>query len=534
MDIILSLITLFGGLGIFLYGTNLTSEGLQKETATKMQQSLKKITANKYHAVLTGIVLTVFLQSSSATTVLLVSFVSASILTLSQALGIILGAAIGTTFTVQLIAFKITDYALFFVGIGACLKLFGNSERWKNIGLAILGFGFLFYGMALMSMAVLPLRNYPFFIDLLILLSEQPLLMLLVATIFTSIVQSSAATIALAMSLALQGAIPGEATIPIVFGANIGTTTTALISSLSSTREAKKVAIAHLIFKVVGVIIFLPFLNAFYNLNVMLTSDIPRQIANAHTIFNIVNTITFLPFTTQFAKLMDKIMPSVTEKKVVKHLDERVLDVPDLALTLAKNEVLHMGELVRKQIDNIPSALINKCIGTCNHMSAVEKDISILYKEISKYLTVTSQRNLTEEQSIESIRLLYTANDLEHLADIALSMGNLTYKMLKLDVDFHKDDWNELEQLQDLLENNFNKTIDAFKNMDIKSASEVIKSHPLALRLEKKLRLNHFQRMNNPSDKDVDASSVHMDLINSYVNMHNHLVTICQAIMGNI
>lgn len=536
MDVILSLITLFGGLGLFLYGTNLTSEGLQKETASKMNDFITKLTNNKYTAVLTGVLITVFLQSSSATTVLLVSFVSASLLTLSQALGIILGAAVGTTFTVQLIAFNVTDYALFFVGLGACLKLFATSERWKNIGLAVLGFGFLFYGMGLMADAMLPLRSYPLFLDILITLSEKPILMILVSTIFTSIVQSSAATIALAMSLSLQGSIPVEATLPIVFGANIGTTTTALISSLTSSREAKKVAIAHLIFKVTGVLIFLPFMSIFNHFNIMLTNDIARQIANAHTIFNIVNTLTFLPFTTHFARIMDKILPNLEkdQRMLVSHLDEKVIDVPELALKLAKNEVLHMSQLVNKQIKLIPKIINEKCLICIKKINNYEINLDYLHKEISKYLTTITQRNLTRTQSITGIKLLYIANDLEHLSDLSARMANLAHKMSNLHMDISPDDWKNLKDMHLLIEENFHKTMYAFQHSDLKLAAEVVKSHPKALRLEKSLRYCHFTKTNKISDRDVDISSIHLDLINHYLHIHNHLVSIAQAVMGNM
>jgi phosphate:Na+ symporter len=537
MEIVIIFVVLFGGLGLFLYGTYLTSEGLQKETASKMNQIMKRLTTNKYSAVFTGIIMTVFLQSSSATTVLLVSFVNASILSLAQALGIILGASIGTTFTVQLIAFKFTDYALFFVGLGAFLKLFGNSDRWKNIGQAILGFGFLFYGMALLAEAMLPLRSYLFFINTLITLSDNTILMLLVATVFTAIVQSSAATIALAMSLALQGAIPVEATLPIVFGANIGTTTTALISSLTASREAKKVAIAHLIFKIIGVVIFLPFLTAFHNFNVSLTSDIARQIANAHTIFNIVNTVTFLPFTKQFARFMDKLLPPVEEEvQIIKHLDERVMDVPDLALELAKNEIIHMSYLVQKQINLIPNIIRDKSIASNKLMIEKERNIDLLHKAINKYLINITQRNLTEAQSESEVRMLYIANDFEHLGDVAISMTKLANKMIRLNLQISKENWHEVEEMQSFINDNFLKIISALENNDVNLASEVIKSHPRALRLEKRLRYIHFSRMCSitETESELETSAVYLEIINNYLRINSHLVSIAQAIMGNI
>ncbi|MGF7185787.1 phosphate:Na+ symporter [Desulfitispora alkaliphila] len=535
MELTFILITLFGGLGLFIYGTHLTSEGLQKEAASKMQIVMAKLTDNRFTALITGIVITVLLQSSSATAVLLVSFVSAKLLSMNGALGVVLGAAIGTTFTVQLIAFKVTDYALFFVGAGAIARIFGRSDRAKNIGQAVLGFGFLFYGMAVMSDALLPLRNYEGFINILIALDERPILMLIVATLLTAVIQSSAAVIAIAMNLALQGVISLEAALPIVFGANIGTTSTALISSLASNMEAKKVAVVQVLFRVIGVILFMPFLLPFSDYMTTLSGDIARQIANAHTFFNIITALVLLPFTKVFANLINKLMPKDEEEEdVAKYLDRRVLEVPDLALDMAKSEIIHMGKLVERQIANIPPLIKTRNIEIVRDISDIERKVDFLHREISTYLTSVTQRNLSASQSEREVKLLYISNDLEHIGDIIIDTTKLTTKMSSKGVFLSPEVHEELNLMIDDITKNYQDALKSIIDDDVELASQVIKSNPKVQRLEKSLRFNHFIRQRGCENPNADLSSIHLDLINNLLRINTHSVSIAQAVMGNL
>ena len=243
MSAVMMLITLLGGLGLFLYGMNLTSEALQKVAAKRMKYILGQLTKSPLLGVLVGIMITFLLQSSSAATVLLVGFVSAGLMTLSNAMGVIMGSAIGTTLTVQLIAFRVTDYALLLVAAGSIMAVFSSNRYYRHLGQVLLGFGLLYYGMGVMSKAMIPLRDSEFFVDIVLHLTEHPIITILVSTIFTGIIQSSAATLALTMSLVIHGVVNFSAAIPIMLGANIGTTTTALISSLGARKEAKRVAL---------------------------------------------------------------------------------------------------------------------------------------------------------------------------------------------------------------------------------------------------------------------------------------------------
>ena len=348
---------LFGGLAIFIFGMEMMSEGMKKSAGSKMRAILAALTKNPVIGLFVGAFVTMVIQSSSATTVMLVSFVQAGLMSFAQTLGVILGADIGTTITAQLIAFKLTDYALLMIAVGFGFKIFAKTDNTRNIGEAILGFGILFYGMKLMSDVMKPLRTYPGFIDVMKEL-ENPLLGLLVGTVFTSLIQSSAASIGVVIVLAQQGLITLEAGIPIIFGANIGTCITAGLASIGTSREAKRVALAHVLFKVAGVMIFIFWIPGFAELirtlAVKFGSDIARQIANAHTIFNVSLAIIFIPFTNLFAGLIQRLLPGREEEAGIKfetwHLDESTISSPALAIDLARAEISLMARTLGRML----------------------------------------------------------------------------------------------------------------------------------------------------------------------------------------
>ncbi|GAW92372.1 Na/Pi cotransporter family protein [Calderihabitans maritimus] len=534
MEIATILIGLFGGLGIFIYGMNITSEGLQKVAAHRMKTVLGTLTNNPVSGVLVGIIITVLLQSSSATTVLLVGFVSASLMSLGQALGVMLGSAVGTTLTVQLIAFKVTDYALLLVGIGVAMGLFSRKQKYKHIGQAILGFGFVFYGMKVMASAVYPLRSYQAFVDILVGLSDNLFLALVVSAIFTAIIQGSAASIALIMTLTVQGVLALETAISMTLGANIGTTATGLLASIKSSREAKRVAVAHLIFKLAGALVFMPFLGPFKALVAMTSADAGRQIANSHTIFNVINMLLFLPFTARLADFMTWLIPDAEqEEKVAKFLDERVLDVPDLALEQTKNEILRMAKLVREEMLGEVMELLRtgdeKLIERINEM---EKTIDFLYSAVTRYLVSLAQQNLIKDQSEQEVKLLYICNDLEHLGDVIIAISRIARKMKQRGLQIPEEGWGELSAMYWQVVNNFSLAIEAFANDDKKTASDVIKARPETLRMEKSLRYSHFQRLTSDKRDFLEISAVYEDLINYMLQINHHSVSIAQAVMG--
>jgi len=535
MDLVEVIMVLAGGLGIFILGMQVTSDGLQNYAAYKMKKTLAALTENRVMGVIFGLLATVALQSSSATTVLLVGLVSASLMSFGQALGVLLGSAVGTTLTVQLIAFRVIDYALFLIAAGVGMRLLSKKSRVKNLGQAILGFGFIFYGMMLMTKAMEPLRDYPGFVDGLFFLSQYPILAILVTTLFTAIVQGSAASIALGIALAEQGLISLEMGVMMVYGANIGTTATAILASIASSREAKRVAFAHLGFKLGGVLLFLPFSAGFVAL-IQLTSGTPsHQIANAHTIFNIVIMLIFLPFIHHLAGIMYRLIPdAVDEEREAKYLDEQVLDVPELALRGAKNEILRMAKLIQGEM--LPLSiryLEEQGEDVLKKLKNKEKNLDFLFRATTRYLSQAAQRSLTEEQTETAFALIYVSNDLEHQGDVIINMTNVSIKMQQEGIELASEGWQEILSMYSKVGDNLDLAIKAFASEDQELAKKVIRSQPEIQKIEKSLRYYHCRRIQGPEVPVLD-SGLHLDIVNDLLRFNSHSVSIAQAVLGII
>ena len=366
---------LFGGLALFLYGMEQMSNGLKKTAGDHIRSILSALTNNRLMGLTVGAFVTMVIQSSSATTVMLVSFVQAQLMTFVQSLGVILGADIGTTITAQLIAFNLTDYALLMIAIGFGIRMFAKKDTGKHIGEVIMGFGILFFGMKLMSDAMKPLRTYVPFIELLEGL-ENPLYGLLVGAIFTALIQSSSAFTGLIIVLAQQGLLTLDAGIPLIFGANLGTCVTAGLASIGTSREAKRVALAHTMFKIGGILLFVLWIPTFAEIirNISptsnsigldkLASETPRQIANAHTLFNVSLAFIFLPFTMLFSKLILFILPrrkvEVGVVPVTWHLDDTAISTPALAIGLAQTEISRMAKISKRMLNAIIIPFVSK------------------------------------------------------------------------------------------------------------------------------------------------------------------------------
>jgi len=527
---------LAGGLALFLFGMHLISTGLQRAAAQQVQQFLGKVTQNRFYGMLAGLVVTIFLQTSAVTTVLLVGFVSAGLMSLGQALGVILGAAIGSTLTAQLIALRLSDYALWAVVVGLIPYLFARRLRWHHLGQAILGFGLIFYGAALMGTAIAPLNALPGFVAILESLAHHPGVMLLAATLFTGIVQASAATVVLAMTLAAQGVLALEPALAMVLGANLGTTATALISSIALSREAKRVAMAHFFFKLAGALAFLPFLGLYSYFARLTSPDISHQVANGHTLFNMINMAVFLPFTPLVGRLMTRILPDAPEEeKVAKYLDDSVLDIPELALTRATQELLRMAGIIKGEMfPRVMQPLAEREVELLEKICGLDNILDYLYRAIARYLARLNQGNLTDDQLLAQTRLLYIANDLEHIGDVTVEMAHQWRKIEASGVEFSPAGQKELQEMFNKVRDNFATAIQAFAAGDEALAGQVIRSHPEILRLEKDLRYSHFQRLQQENRLSLETTSVHMDLINQLLRLNIHNVSIAQAVMGII
>jgi phosphate:Na+ symporter len=427
---------LLGGLALFLFGMEQMADALKSVAGERMKQILATLTTSRIMGLLTGAFVTAIIQSSSVTTVMLVGFVSANLMSLSQAVGVILGADIGTTITAQIVAFKVTKYALVLVSAGFLLLFTGKTERIKQYGHLIMGLGMIFFGMGLMSEAMKPLRTYEPFIEMMGNVSN-PVVGILVATAFTGLIQSSSATMGVVIALALQGLVSLEGGIALALGANIGTCVTAALASIGKPREAVRVAVAHVTFKVAGVLIVIWFIPSFADLVRAvspvaapelsgvdkLAAETPRQIANAHTIFNVGLALLFLPVVALFARFCEWVVPDAplaerTDIVRPKYLAEELLATPSLALDRVRLEVLHMGEHIQTMLRDVMPAIYAGDRKALLEVENMDERVDILHGKTVEYMGKISKSSLTESQTAELMRLMESVNSLENIGDI--------------------------------------------------------------------------------------------------------------------
>lgn len=425
---------LFGGLALFLFGMDQMAEALKLVAGDGMKRVLAGLTSNRFTGVLAGTFVTAIIQSSSVTTVLVVGFISAGLMTLSQSIGVILGADIGTTITAQIVAFKVTKYALVLVTIGFILLFGFKSERIRHYGHIVMGLGLIFFGMHLMSEAARPLRTYPPFIELMQDMNN-PLLAMLVAAAFTGLVQSSSATIGIVIALASQGLISLQVGIALAFGANIGTCITALLAAIGKPREAVRAAMVHVLFKVVGVLLWIGFIDQLAALVTAisptheqlqgierLAAESPRQIANAHTVFNVANAFLFIWFTGPLARLMYWLVPErkviEPEKSVPKYLDTLLLQTPSLAMDTVRMELGRLGASAIRMFRGALDTVIHGDAAQLNDLEQMDNVVDRLHGAIVTYLGRLSQENLSDRQSEQLHDYLAAANYIENIGDM--------------------------------------------------------------------------------------------------------------------
>ena len=530
--------TLVGGLALFLYGMEKMSEGLKKSAGNRMRNILSALTNNRLIAMSVGAFVTMVIQSSSATTVMLVSFVQAQLMTFVQSLGVILGADIGTTITAQLIAFKLTDYALVMIAVGFALTMFSKKESTKYVGEAILGFGILFFGMKLMSDAMKPLRTYLPFIDLLKGL-ENPLLGLLVGTIFTALIQSSSAFTGIVIVLAQQGLLSLEAGIPLVMGANIGTCITAGLASIGMSREAKRVAIAHVIFKIGGVILFIFWIPTFAEIIrsispaaggtgiEKLAAETPRQIANAHTIFNVSLALIFLPLTSMFANIIIKIYPEEEKEKGIHpatwHLDDQAISTPALALDLARNEISRMSNIFGRMLNSIIEPFKSNepkqdqkypQLSLIEGVEMREEKLDFLEERIVLYLRKIGQQELSDEQIQEVYGMMSIVNDIESIGDIIeKNMIPLIAKKSALNTDFSNEGKEELDVFHTKICKQISRLNDAFSELNPEISRRIMLKEEKYSDLETEYRTRHLERIHEGRKESIETHEIHMELM---------------------
>jgi phosphate:Na+ symporter len=428
------IVGLLGGLALFLFGMEQMTDALKIVTGDRMRRLLARLTTNRFKAVFTGAFVTAVIQSSSVTTVLVVGFVSAGLLTLTQSIGIIMGAEIGTTITAQIIAFKVTQFAVVLIIVGFALQFMAKRQRVRQYGLMIMGFGLIFFGMNEMSEATRPLRTYEPFIELMLRL-QNPLLAILVGALFTAIIQSSSATIGIIIVLASQGFITLETGIALTFGANIGTSVTAMLASIGKPPEAVQTALVHVLFNVFGVILWFGFIDelaAFVRWispevagltgTAKLAAETPRQIANAHTIFNVTNTFIFIWFIKPLAWLVRHLVPErlvVGPKRVrPRYLDENLIETPELALDRVRLELGRLGEYTLRMVRQALPTVFHGNEDDLEALAGMDDDVDTLHGAILVYLGQLSRVDMIRRQSDQLSDYITVANHLENIGDM--------------------------------------------------------------------------------------------------------------------
>jgi phosphate:Na+ symporter len=542
-----------GGLGLFLFGMGLMSDGLKKMAGQRLKNILESLTRHRVVAVLVGACTTCLIQSSSATSVMAIGLVNAGLLTLKQALCVVLGANVGTTFTAFLVSFfalfKITNYALPMVGAGFLINVLCKTQKAKSVGQAFLGLGVLFVGLYFMKEAFSPLKDSPDAQEALIWLGRNPLLGVLAGTILTMLLQSSSASIALVQVLAFQGAFGTDwhvvlgVTIPQILGHNIGTTITAQLAAIRASRNSKRVAMGHTMFNVIGVIYMLPLVWMGWFADVV-DWIVPRELSQstimfhifiAHCLFNVSNTMVFLPVIRWLEALVVRVLP-VTEEELAQKpvaLESHLLDTPVIALEQAKREIIRMARTAKKALRRAIGGLIENDRRKLESVHEIEDFIDLLQLEITSYLSALSRKNLSDEVSIELPVLLHTVNDLERIGDHAENIVEIAYRKVDQRLSFSDAAMEQTEQLRKEAEEMLDSIIESLQNNDVEAAKSALANEDELNRMQIEFRGGHVERMGQ-GVCTPEAGLIFIDLVDNVEKIGDHLTNIAQAIIGGL
>lgn len=523
-----------GGLGLFLFSIKFMGDGLQKSAGNRLRTILDRFTTNPFMGILAGIFVTVLIQSSSGTTVITVGLVSAGLMTLRQAIGVIMGANIGTTVTAFIIGIDIGEYAYPILLMGSVMLFFFKAAKVQNIGQILFGFGGLFIGLDLMSSGLAPLRHLPVFTSLIVEMSHSPILSVIVGTVFTLIVQSSSATIGILQGLYAENLISLEAALPVLFGDNIGTTITAVLAAIGASIVAKRAAAVHVLFNVVGTIIFLILLGPFTHFMIWITGMLhlePKmQIAFAHGTFNVANTLIQLPFIGLWAYLVTKLLPEREKKsdKIALYLDETLIEKsPTIAIGQAKKEVIHMGNM---GLDSLKAAL--SYLKTNNPEDAklseiLEKNINVLDEEITKYLVKIFPHSITPRDSNELQAMLNLVCDIERIGDHSENIIEQINFMNERNIELSELARNEVYEMFELTIRSVALSIEALDKGDLSKARRVYELEDEIDEMERYLRKQHIHRLNH-GDCTAKSGLTYTDLLSNLERIGDHAHNIAE------
>lgn len=543
METLGNLFSFIGGLGMFLYGMNIMADGLQKSAGNKMKQLLGYLTNNRLLGVLMGALITAIIQSSSATTVMVVGFVNAGIVNLTQAVGVIMGANIGTTATAWIVS--ASDWGAFFkpeflapliIGIGAFLIVFCKSQKKHQIGEILVGFGILFIGLSFMSSSVGVYKDSPIFAKAFSVLGANPVLGILTGAVVTAIIQSSSASVGILQTLAMNGIVNWRSAIFITLGQNIGTCVTAILSSAGANKTAKRAAVIHLLFNVSGAIIFGIIMIIFFIFvpDLAVSHISTTEISIFHTVFNVANTLILFPFANILVRISgilikgEDIIPIKDEEELtLQHLDDRILETPSFAVENAVKEVVHMGRVAQ---DNIKLAMdlvtdIDVTQERINQVFATEKTINSLEKLITEYLIKINNLSLNENQHFTINNLFYTVSDIERVGDHSENLAEFAQYKKEHNFTFSNEGENELKEMCDTVYKSFSNSIKARETENIEFVRNVVELEDDVDSMEEDLREKHIGRLSNNQCK-AEAGVVFLDIISNLERISDHALNI--------
>lgn len=540
------LIGLLGGLGLFLYGMQMMSNGLEAAAGNRMKKILEKLTANRFLGVVVGAVITAVIQSSSATTVMVVGFVNSGMMTLQQAVWIIMGANVGTTITGQLIALDVGAIAPLFAFIGVAFIVFLKNEKLHHYGKIIAGLGILFIGMDMMSAAMVPLRESETFVNIITRFSN-PVLGILAGAIFTAIIQSSSASVGILQALASSGVIGLPQAVYVLFGQNIGTCITAVLASIGTSRVAKRTTIIHLLFNIIGTTLFtiICILTPFTTLVEGFTpNNVSAQIANMHTIFNITTTILLIPFGSYLAKLATRILPDLPEERDdVMHLEyiqpfipienrgETKIGISAIAITAIRNELIRMTQMTRENVGLSFDAVHDNNLALVEDVRNREEYIDYLNKEISKYISrmLVKERNPKDSQYMSA--LFKVCGNLERIGDHAMNICEYTNMIKEKQITFSKEVMVQIEQMKEVCCDALDLLLDNQANSESLHSIESIEQK--IDDMTESFRQGQIDRMQTGKCSD-EGCVLYSEMLTDFERIGDHILNIGQEVTGSV
>ncbi|HKL71233.1 MAG TPA: Na/Pi cotransporter family protein [Marinilabiliaceae bacterium] len=518
MDVFFIVITLIGGLGLFLLGMEFMSSAAKKMAGHTLRNLLEKFLRTKTGGVGFGVLLTLLFQSSGAASVVLIGFIDASIITFVQTLPVMLGTGIGTTITAQLISFNVGSLALMFVGIGFFIRAF-TKGKWSNGGQIVLGFGILFYGMRLMSEGMAPLREMDGFVELLLYL-ENPLPAILVGMIFTAAIQSSAAFIGILITLVNSGLITFDASLPLILGTNIGTTFVGLIAALTASYDGKRLAVANALFRLFGVFLFIWFIQPWGQLTIYITGDSAasaRLLANAHTIFNFVMAATMLPFTAFIGKVATKLVPLPKKQHQfsLHHLTNDLLKTPELSIPFLQKEVQDMGAVVYNMVRVCLRPFVDRDEKALENIRHWEERTDFYRDEINQFLVKMNEKQPMDQWGEEIFRFLHAINELEQIADVvSVNISRQAEKWLKTNIQFSAQGQAELLDYHQRSIKQLERALTLMSNWSPADANKMKKKYKKYALMAFDFEREHYKRLFTPNTQSLESSKVHMEILN--------------------